>query len=167
VIATHRVQRDLHDSFLLFRYHLTALIMAAVGADAVRQHRLVALAAILHLDGFNVLMTPPFSLAGVRRSPFWNCHDLMPSPTSYQSKARYRRSPAQSCQDKASGEKSNARQTGLVKGPRQGIMDSSGIGPCPLPYYRGRRELSSSPAGAFARGDESWINSGRPGAWPT
>jgi hypothetical protein len=65
VVATHRVQRDLHGSFLLFRHHLATLIVAAVGTDTVRQHGLIALATVLHLNGFDALMTPPFPLTGV------------------------------------------------------------------------------------------------------
>ena len=68
MVAAHRVQRDLHGLLLLFRRHdFAALVVAAVGADAVRQHRLVALAAVLDLDRLDVVMAAPFALAGVRR----------------------------------------------------------------------------------------------------
>jgi hypothetical protein len=48
--------------------------MAAVGANAVGKYRLVAAAAILDLQRLQVLMTPPFTLAGVGGSSLGNCH---------------------------------------------------------------------------------------------
>jgi hypothetical protein len=61
---------------LLFRrYDFPALVVAAVGTDAVRQHGFVALAAILDGERLDVLMTPPFALAGVRGPSLGDCHD--------------------------------------------------------------------------------------------
>jgi len=60
---------------LLFRSdHFAALVVAAVGADAVRQDRLVAVGAVLDLQGFDVLMAPPFAVAGVRSPSLGNSH---------------------------------------------------------------------------------------------
>jgi hypothetical protein len=75
MVAAHRVQRDLHGLLLLFRrYHFAALIIAAVGTDPVRQHRLVALAAVLNLNRFEVEVAPPFALPGVRDASLRNSH---------------------------------------------------------------------------------------------
>jgi hypothetical protein len=66
MIAAHRVQRYLHHLLLLFRGHdFTALIVAAVRADTVRQYRLVALRTVLDLQGFDVKVASAFSLAGM------------------------------------------------------------------------------------------------------
>ena len=55
MIAAHRVQRDTHGSLLLFHRHdFPALIVAAIRADAVWQHRLIALGAILNLERLDV-----------------------------------------------------------------------------------------------------------------
>src|SRR6516164_2632158 len=80
VITAHRVQRDLHLLFLLlFHVHnFPALIVAAIGANAVRQHRLVALRAVLHLNGLDMQMASPLALPGVRRSSLRNCHWVRP-----------------------------------------------------------------------------------------
>src|SRR5205823_316175 len=52
-------------SLLLFRGHdFAALVVPAVRADAVRQHRLVALAAVLDLLGLEVVVTAPHALSG-------------------------------------------------------------------------------------------------------
>jgi hypothetical protein len=80
MIAAHRVQRDLHGLLLLFHHHdLTALVVAAVRADAVRKHRLFASGAILNLDRIEVLMAPPLPLPGMRRTPLRNGHVFSPS----------------------------------------------------------------------------------------
>jgi hypothetical protein len=44
---------------------LTAVVVAAVRTNAVRQHRFVALAAILNAKGPQVLVTAALALAGV------------------------------------------------------------------------------------------------------
>src|SRR5207245_5593807 len=71
-VAAHRVQRYPHRLLLLGLrlHHLAALIVAAIGADEVRQYRLVALVAVLHLRWRDVMMAPPRPLPGVRRAPF-------------------------------------------------------------------------------------------------
>jgi hypothetical protein len=46
------------------------------------QHRLIALAAILNLDGFQMLMAAPLPLPGMRRSPLGNCHEFLQGPIS-------------------------------------------------------------------------------------
>src|SRR5437588_1816899 len=53
---------------LLHRHHFPSLIMPAIGAHAVGQHRLVALGAVLHLHWLDVEVAPPFALPGMRRS---------------------------------------------------------------------------------------------------
>jgi hypothetical protein len=50
--------------------------VAAIGADTVRQHRLIAVAAILDLERFDVMVAPPFALPGVRSASLWNCHEF-------------------------------------------------------------------------------------------
>jgi hypothetical protein len=80
MIASHRVQRDLHGLLLLFQHHhLTALVVAAIRAHAVRQHRLFASGAILNLNRLEVLMAPPLPLPGMRRAPLRNGHVFSPS----------------------------------------------------------------------------------------
>jgi hypothetical protein len=80
MIAAHRVERDLHGLLLLFHhYHLTALVVAAVRADAVGQHRLFASRAVLNLNGLEMLMAPPLPLPGMRRTPLRNGHVVSPS----------------------------------------------------------------------------------------
>ena len=92
VVAAHRVQRDLHGLLLLFRLHrFAALVVAAVGTDAVRQHRLVALGAILDLQRFDVQMASPLALPGVRSSSLGNSHDSLAFAGSFRSKACYGR----------------------------------------------------------------------------
>ena len=79
MIAAHRVERDLHGLLLLFHHHdLTALVVAAVRADAVRQHRLFAPRAILNLHGFEMLMATALALPGMRRASLRNGHDCSP-----------------------------------------------------------------------------------------
>ena len=79
VVAAHRVQGDPHRLLLLFRRHdFATLVIAAVGADTVRQHRLIALRAVLDLHRLNVLMAPPIALAGVRGPSLWYGHDSIP-----------------------------------------------------------------------------------------
>jgi hypothetical protein len=76
-IPAHRVQRNLHGSFLLFHlHHFAALIVAAIRTDAMRQHRLVATAAVLNLKGLHVQVAPPFALPGVRGSSLGDCHEI-------------------------------------------------------------------------------------------
>jgi hypothetical protein len=53
--------------------------MAAVGTNPVRQHRFVALAAILNLQGFDMLVASPLALPGMRGPPFRDCHEYQPS----------------------------------------------------------------------------------------
>jgi len=65
VVTAHRVQCDPHELRLLLGYHLAPLIVAAVGADAVGQHRLLAPAAILDLEGLEVVVAAPLALPGV------------------------------------------------------------------------------------------------------
>jgi hypothetical protein len=62
--------------FLLGRDHFAALVVAAVRADVVRQHGLIALAAILNGDGSQVLVTSPLPLAGVRCPSLGYCHEI-------------------------------------------------------------------------------------------
>src|SRR5262249_7773778 len=55
--------------FLLFHHHdLSPLVVPTVRTHAVRQHRFVALGAVLNLHGLDVLVAPPLALAGVRSS---------------------------------------------------------------------------------------------------
>jgi hypothetical protein len=75
MIAAHRVERDLHGLLLLFHdHHLTALVMAAVRANAVGQHRLFASRAVLNLNRLEVQVAPPLALPGMRCAPLWNGH---------------------------------------------------------------------------------------------
>jgi hypothetical protein len=63
-------------SFLLFHLHyFAALVVAAIRTDAMRQHRLVATAAVLNLQRLDVQVAPPFALPGVRCSSLWDCHE--------------------------------------------------------------------------------------------
>src|SRR5262245_49261886 len=80
VVAPHRVQRDPHGLLLLgFQSHdFTALIEATVRANAMRQDRLVALRAILNLDGFLVVVAPSAPLPGMRRAALRNSHECSP-----------------------------------------------------------------------------------------
>jgi hypothetical protein len=49
--------------------------MTAVAAHMMRQHRLVALAAILDLGRRYVMVAPAMALLGVRRSSLRDSHD--------------------------------------------------------------------------------------------
>ena len=102
VVAAHRVQRDSAwlTSLLFGRHDLTALVIAAIGTDAVRQHRLFAAAAILNLHRLEVLVAAPLALAGVGGSSLRNGHDVRlrfanparPAPADrLRGKERYRR----------------------------------------------------------------------------
>jgi hypothetical protein len=53
--------------------------MAAIRTDAVGKHRLVALATVLNLQRFDMLVASPLSLPGMRGSSFGNCHEFQPS----------------------------------------------------------------------------------------
>ena len=79
VVAAHRVQGDPHGLLLLlgvlFGDDDAALEEPAVRADPVRQDRLVALLAILDLDGLDGVVAPPMALLGVGRSSLGNGHD--------------------------------------------------------------------------------------------
>jgi hypothetical protein len=76
VVAPHRVQGNEHKLLLLFGLHdFAALIVSAIGADVMRQHRLLAAAAVLDLHRFDVQVTAAFALAGVRGSSLRNSHD--------------------------------------------------------------------------------------------
>jgi hypothetical protein len=62
VIAAHRIEGDSHGllPFAFFdRHDFAVLIDAAIRANAVGQHRLVALRAVLNLNGIAVVVTPP------------------------------------------------------------------------------------------------------------
>src|SRR6185437_6740071 len=74
---SHRVQGNEHDLLLLFgRHDLSALIITAVGANVVRQYRLLAACAILNLHRLEVQVTTSFALTGVRGSSLRNSHDF-------------------------------------------------------------------------------------------
>jgi hypothetical protein len=76
MVAAHRVQRYVHGLRLLF-FHVddfAALVVAAIRTNPVRQDRFVALRAILDLHGFEMLVAPPFALAGVRGPSLRDCH---------------------------------------------------------------------------------------------
>src|SRR5438067_12020681 len=95
VITPHRVQCDTHGSFLLFhRYDFSVLIVAAVRTDPMRQHRLIASAAVLNLERFNVVVAPPFALAGVGGPSLWDCHGVWSCLSQVRGKVRYPRSAA-------------------------------------------------------------------------
>jgi hypothetical protein len=80
VVPAHGVQGDLHGLLLLFHvHHGAALVVAAVGADAVRQHGVVALRAVLDLYRLEVVMTPPLALPGVGGTSLGDCHEYVPS----------------------------------------------------------------------------------------
>jgi hypothetical protein len=67
VIAAHRVEGDSHGLLPLTffdRHDFAFLIDAAIRADAVGQHRLIALRAVLDLNGIAVVMTPPLISSG-------------------------------------------------------------------------------------------------------
>jgi hypothetical protein len=78
VIAAHRVQRNPHELLLLFldRDDFSALVVAAIRADAVRQSRLIALRAILDLRRLGMMVAAPVALPGTRRTPLRYGHDL-------------------------------------------------------------------------------------------
>jgi len=66
MIAAHRVQRDPHCLLLLFLGHdLATLVVAAIRANAVRKHRLLAAMAVLDLRRFEVEVAPAYALPGV------------------------------------------------------------------------------------------------------
>jgi hypothetical protein len=61
---------------LLFHGHgLAPLVVAAVGTEAVRQHRLFAIGAVLDLDWFEVQVTASLALPGVGGSSLRYSHD--------------------------------------------------------------------------------------------
>jgi len=69
---------------LLFRRHdFAALVIAAIRADAVRQHRFVALGTILDLHRFEVQMASPLALARVRRASLGNSHESIAFSESF------------------------------------------------------------------------------------
>jgi hypothetical protein len=75
VVAAHGVQCDLHRLLLSLGWHdLTALIKAAVGADAVRQHRLFTPRTVLDLSRFEVVVAAPHALARVGGTSLRNGH---------------------------------------------------------------------------------------------
>src|SRR5579884_2639465 len=73
--------RPLGGALLLFfhGYDFAALVIAAVGADVVRQHRLLAARAVLDLDRLEVLVAAPLALAGVGGTSLGDCHVCSPS----------------------------------------------------------------------------------------
>jgi hypothetical protein len=85
-VTAHHIQRNAHGLFLLFFFanHCPVLIIAAVGADAMGQHRLAAVGAILNLDRCHVLMTSPLALLGMRCPPLWDRHcNLFPMVSGF------------------------------------------------------------------------------------
>src|ERR1051326_4652300 len=76
MVAAHRIQRDAHGLLLLFfgSYDDAALVLTAIGADVMRQDRLLAVRAILHLQRFDMLMTSPHSLPRMRSPSLRDCH---------------------------------------------------------------------------------------------
>src|SRR5262249_27508963 len=115
VVAPPRVPRDPHGLLLLFHRHLlAALVEAAVGADAVRQLRLVALRAVLDLQRLEVLVAAALPLSRVRRSSLRNGHDRMPF-RGPGGKTNNRREPRRGRQ--AKGRPRRGRHAGLLDGP--------------------------------------------------
>jgi hypothetical protein len=79
MIAAHGIERDPHGLLLLFQSHdLAPLVVTAIGANLMRQHGLLTIAAILNLNGLYVQMTPPLPLPGMRRPSLRNRHDFSP-----------------------------------------------------------------------------------------
>jgi hypothetical protein len=81
VIAAHRVQRDSHGLLPLgfFEDHdLAILIHTAIRADAVRQNRLVAMRAVLHLYRIAMVVASAFAFAGTRTPSLWDSHGGAP-----------------------------------------------------------------------------------------
>jgi hypothetical protein len=70
---------DMKLFFLLHLHHFAVLVVAAVGADAVWQDRLLAARAILNLNRLQVVMAPPVALPGTRRAPLGDGHECSPS----------------------------------------------------------------------------------------
>ena len=78
MVAAHRVEGDPHGLLLLHVDDLAVLVVAAGGADAVRQDGLLAARAILDLNGLEVLVAAPLALPGVGGSSLRNGHDFLP-----------------------------------------------------------------------------------------
>jgi hypothetical protein len=75
VVATHRVQGYEHELLLLFgRHDFAILIIAAVRANVMRQHWLLTAVTVLDLHGFDVQVTAPFALTGMRGSSLGDRH---------------------------------------------------------------------------------------------
>jgi hypothetical protein len=67
MIAAHRIQRDSHGLLPLgfFEdYDLAILIHTTIRADPVRQDRLVAMRAVLHLNRVAMVVASAFAFAG-------------------------------------------------------------------------------------------------------
>src|SRR5262245_16621783 len=67
-VPTHGFQGHAHGLPLLFLglHNLAVTILSAVGADAMSQHRLAAVRAVLHLDRREMLMTTSLALPSMR-----------------------------------------------------------------------------------------------------
>src|SRR2546425_1534907 len=83
--------------FLFLGDHFAVLVEAAVGADAMRQHRLFAARTILDLDGLDVLVAAAFALTGMGGSSLRDCHDSC-LLGSLRSKGGYARAGWRRCQ---------------------------------------------------------------------
>src|SRR5262249_47863702 len=83
--------------FLFLRHHLAVLVETAVGANPVRQHRLLAARTILDLDWLDVLMAPAFALTGMGDSSLRDCHDSC-LLGNLRSKGGYGRAGGKGCQ---------------------------------------------------------------------
>ena len=91
-IQAHAMRWAWHPAqMLLFlgfhRHNFTLLVEPAIGADPVRQNRLIALAAVLNLDRLEVEVATPLALSGVRRPPLGNSHESLPFSCLFELKS--------------------------------------------------------------------------------
>jgi hypothetical protein len=100
------------------------LEVAAVRADPVRHDRLVALPAVLNLNGCHGVMTPPMPLFRAGRTSFGNGHFVIAGPRSVCGKRL-----GYAAHPKRTGDAANLASIGSQE---TGVRSQPPSDPCPL-----------------------------------
>ena len=77
LIATLIVAGALCGVVAVVFHYLIELAQSLLIEPAMRQHGLIAAAAVLDLERFDVVMAPPFALSGMGGPSLWDCHGVL------------------------------------------------------------------------------------------